>query len=58
MIRQIAATSDLPIIGVGGVNSAETAQEKLDAGAALVQIYTGLVYEGPQLAGNILRGLS
>ncbi|MGB1250843.1 MAG: quinone-dependent dihydroorotate dehydrogenase [Candidatus Promineifilaceae bacterium] len=57
VIAQIAATSSLPIIGVGGVDSAETAREKLNAGASLVQLYTGLVYEGPRLAGNILRGL-
>ena len=48
----------LPIIGVGGVSNARDAQEKLDAGAPLVQIYTGLIYEGPGVAGRILRGLS
>ncbi|MDZ7690723.1 MAG: hypothetical protein U5K69_06245 [Balneolaceae bacterium] len=36
-----------PIIGVGGINSFETALEKIQAGADLLQIYTGLVYEGP-----------
>jgi dihydroorotate dehydrogenase len=48
---------DLPIIGVGGVFSAADVREKLDAGASLVQVYTGLVYEGPGLAGRILRDL-
>ncbi|MBP8823867.1 MAG: quinone-dependent dihydroorotate dehydrogenase [Flavobacteriales bacterium] len=41
------------IIGVGGIDSAETALEKLDAGADLVQVYTGLVYEGPALLKRI-----
>lgn len=43
----------LPIIGVGGVASPEDALEKLEAGASLVQIYTGLVYEGPSLVKQI-----
>lgn len=47
----------LPIIGVGGIRSADDVKAKLDAGASLVQIYTGLVYEGPGLAGRILREL-
>ncbi len=47
----------VPIIGVGGIFSAEDAWEKITAGASLVQCYTGLVYEGPALAGNIVRGL-
>jgi len=48
----------LPIIGVGGVSSAETALEKIRAGADLVQLYSAMVYEGPGLAGTIVRGLS
>ncbi len=48
----------LPIIGVGGVRTAADVQAKLDAGASLVQIYTGLVYEGPGIAGRILRALA
>jgi len=47
----------IPIIGVGGIRSAATAQEKLDAGACLVQVYSGLVYEGPFLVKNIKKGL-
>ncbi len=43
----------LVIIGVGGIDSAEAALEKLDAGADLVQVYTGLIYEGPTLIGRI-----
>lgn len=45
------------IIGVGGIDSAASAQEKLDAGADLVQVYTGLVYEGPGLVKSILENL-
>lgn len=45
------------IIGVGGIDSAASAQEKLDAGADLVQVYTGLVYAGPGLVRGILEGL-
>ena len=47
----------LPIIGVGGVMSAADAREKLAAGASLVQVYTGFIYRGPQLIGEILRAL-
>lgn len=42
-----------PIIGVGGIHSAEDALEKLEAGASLVQVYTGFIYEGPSLIKNI-----
>lgn len=48
----------LPIIGVGGIFNAEGVRAKLDAGASLVQLYTGLVYEGPGLAGRLLRDLA
>lgn len=48
---------ELPIIGVGGVDSVETAIAKLEAGADLIQIYTGLVYQGPELPKQITRGL-
>ena len=47
-----------PIIGVGGISSPEDAHEKLKAGASLVQIYTGLVYEGPALAKKINQFLA
>jgi len=50
--------SALPIIGVGGVSSAETALEKIKAGADLVQLYSCMVYEGPGLPGQIVSGLS
>jgi len=47
----------LPIIGVGGIFSAADAYAKIRAGASLVQIYTGMIYEGPGLARRISRGL-
>ena len=43
----------LPVIGVGGIMSAQDAKEMLDAGASLVEIYTGFIYEGPALIKNI-----
>ncbi len=46
-----------PIVGVGGIFTAEDAQEKLDAGASLVQVYTSFIYEGPALAKRICQGL-
>lgn len=49
--------SRLPLIGVGGVFSVADLCAKLAAGASLVQVYTGLVYEGPGLAGRLLRGV-
>jgi len=48
----------LPLVGVGGVDSAETALAKIEAGASLVQLYTGLIYEGVGLVAEILNGLS
>jgi dihydroorotate dehydrogenase len=51
------AGEGLPIIGVGGIHSAEDALEKLEAGADLVQIYSGFVYEGPGLINDINRKL-
>ena len=47
----------LPIIGVGGIFDADDAWEKIGAGASLVQVYSGLVFEGPGLAKDIVRGL-
>lgn len=48
---------ELPIVGAGGIHSAQDALEKLEAGAALVQLYTGFVYEGPALVQRINRAL-
>jgi len=47
----------LPIIGVGGIFDAADAWEKIAAGASLIQVYTGLVYEGPTICRNIVTGL-
>jgi dihydroorotate dehydrogenase len=48
---------ELPVIGVGGVFNAAEAWEKITAGASLVQVYTGMVYEGPGVARDIVNGL-
>ncbi|MEP6702913.1 MAG: quinone-dependent dihydroorotate dehydrogenase [Betaproteobacteria bacterium] len=47
----------LPIIGVGGIGSGTDAREKIDAGASLVQFYTGLVYRGPELVDECVKAL-
>jgi dihydroorotate dehydrogenase len=57
MVRFVAERVDVPVVGVGGVSSAEGAYRKIRAGASLVQLYTGLVYEGPSLASRINEGL-
>ncbi|MHC3437113.1 quinone-dependent dihydroorotate dehydrogenase [Natrialbaceae archaeon A-gly3] len=57
VVRSLASYTDLPIIGVGGVDSPESAYEKIRAGASLVQLYTGFVYNGPSTAREINRGL-
>lgn len=59
MISHIHKETDgkLPIIGVGGIASPEDARAKLDAGASLVQIYTGLIYQGPKLVQTIANNL-
>ena len=48
----------LPIIGVGGITDAAGAGEKLDAGATLVQVYTGMIYRGPFFAAELAHGLA
>ena len=55
VIRYLSEKSNhsFPIIGVGGIHSAEDAIEKLEAGASLIQLYTGFIYEGPQLIREI-----
>ncbi|MFB6092505.1 MAG: quinone-dependent dihydroorotate dehydrogenase [Haloquadratum sp.] len=57
MVRFVAERTDVPVVGVGGVSDAEGAYAKIRAGASLVQLYTGLIYEGPTLARDINRGL-
>jgi dihydroorotate dehydrogenase len=57
VLRFIVARTKLPVVGVGGISSADDALERLDAGAALLQIYTGLIYQGPGLVREIHRAL-
>ena len=47
----------IPIIGVGGIHSIETAQDKINAGAALVQVYSGFIYGGPQMIKDIAKAI-
>lgn len=56
-IAHLAARGRLPLVGVGGVGSAEDAYAKIAAGARLVQLYTAMVYEGPGLPARIVTGL-
>jgi dihydroorotate dehydrogenase len=60
VIRKLKAElgDAVPIIGVGGIFSAADARAKLDAGAALVQLYTGLIYRGPALIAECVRALA
>jgi dihydroorotate dehydrogenase len=60
VIRYIYRKSEgrIPIIAAGGIFTAKDAQKKLDAGASLVQVYTGFIYEGPGIVKNICKGLS
>ena len=57
IVRFIASLSSRPIIAVGGIHDAASALEKFDAGAALVQLYTGFIYEGPSLIHEIASAL-
>ena len=59
IVRQVLdqAAGRVPVIGCGGVDSAERAQELLDAGCSAVQLYTALIYKGPQLPAAIQKGL-
>ncbi|MGV3546193.1 MAG: quinone-dependent dihydroorotate dehydrogenase, partial [Pedobacter sp.] len=60
VIRYLSEKSGkaFPIIGVGGIHSAKDAEEKLAAGASLVQLYTGFIYEGPGLIKRICKALA
>jgi dihydroorotate dehydrogenase len=59
VLRRLRAVAGpgLPLIGVGGIDSPESAWERISAGASLIQLYTGWIYEGPQLVPAILEGL-
>jgi dihydroorotate dehydrogenase len=52
-----ASGGEIPLIGVGGIASADEAWERIRAGASLVQLYTAMVYEGPGIARRIAVGL-
>jgi dihydroorotate dehydrogenase len=56
--KRLGESNDVPLIGVGGISSADDVLERMMAGASLVQIYTGFVYGGPGLPARILRDLS
>jgi dihydroorotate dehydrogenase len=60
VVRKVADAlkGRIPVIGVGGIMSAADAREKIEAGASLVQVYTGLVYRGPGLVREVVRGLA
>jgi dihydroorotate dehydrogenase len=57
LVREIAARSTIPLIASGGIFDAESAREKFQAGAQLIQLYTGLIYRGPQLLREIVDSL-
>ncbi|WP_101298114.1 quinone-dependent dihydroorotate dehydrogenase [Halegenticoccus soli] len=57
LVRFIAERTDVPVIGVGGVSDAAGAYRKIRSGASVVQLYTGLVYEGPGIARDINEGI-
>lgn len=57
VVRFLAKHSKLPIIAVGGIDSVDAALEKFDAGASLIQLYTGFIYEGPALIRDINKAL-
>ena len=57
LVREITARSTIPVIASGGIFDAESAREKFQAGAQLIQLYTGLVYRGPQLLREIMDSL-
>lgn len=59
VMRRLRATAGpaLPLIGVGGIDSPEAAWERITAGACLIQLYTGWIFEGPDLVPRILEGL-
>jgi dihydroorotate dehydrogenase len=55
---RVASGGEIPLIGVGGIATADDAWERIRAGASLVQLYSAMVYEGPAIARRIARGLA
>jgi dihydroorotate dehydrogenase len=58
LVRAIASKSTIPVIASGGIIDGASAREKIEAGAKLVQIYTGLVYRGPGLLREIAEAIA
>ncbi len=58
VVRFISSHSDLPVIGVGGISTADDGLRMLDAGASLLQVYTGFIYSGPPLIAALNRGIA
>ena len=60
MLARVHQATDgkIPLIGIGGIDSGETALAKIEAGASLLQLYTGLIYEGPSLIARITAHLA
>jgi dihydroorotate dehydrogenase len=56
-VRRLAGDR-LTLIGTGGIDSVDSARQKIAAGADLVQLYTGMIYEGPELPARIVAGLA
>ena len=57
LVRRITANSKIPLIASGGICDAESAREKFNAGAHLLQLYTGFVYRGPSLLREIMEAM-
>jgi dihydroorotate dehydrogenase len=58
IVKFVTSECDLPVIGVGGIDSSAAARRMVDAGASLVQLYTGFVYQGPALVRAAVRALA
>ena len=58
LVRQITGKSTIPVIASGGIMDGDSAREKIEAGAQLVQVYTGLIYRGPRLLREIAAALA
>ena len=57
VLKQVVG-NDVTLIGAGGIDSVNVASEKLKAGASLLQIYTGLIYQGPHLVKRLVDGIA
>src|SRR5204863_1181213 len=58
LMRTVVAKSKIPVIASGGISDAEAAREKFEAGAQLLQVYTGYIYRGPRLLREIMETVS